>query len=586
LLTPVEGYTPLSFTVEKDIVTVSGVTCDGSPEAFKKMLAKNTSIKKLFLTNIDGSVDDNANLELGRLIRKNGLTTYLGKSSHIASGGTDLYLAGSKREWTKGARIGVHSWSDGVRDGSSFPKDSVEHQAFLAYYKGMGIPEDFYWFTLNVADANNMHYMTFDELEKYKIVTKNGNSPVISEVPKELSDKYTQALGFDRYTSVTAPNGQPIHIIAQDKLSNNQIIRARSVLTHYLTNYASSEYGNDKSSVANKMAVNGATLLLLNGSDDGKNPAGELEGQPLYQNEIQVEGHEWYINQDYNHRDATFEEILHMVHDMGIGVDQDETFRGSLPAYQAEIRSAQVTALTDKIWGLGAENKAWIEELTEENSLSQEYLAAVNDSYYGLWGAWQSDTDSSVDSASDSSSTSTTKVETDDISDLLDETALALEADRKRYLADLNARGMWGIYLAKTRSEINTEDPLGSTLMGKFFHPYLTYNARIDESFDGEFSLRYDKSKPYTNHSQYLKDITLTGSKDANVIVNELDNEITGNSGNNTVIFSGDADFYMVAKLTDNSYSVEDYRDSGDGKVTVHNVENLQFKNSIQKLID
>lgn len=38
----------------------------------------------------------------------------------------------------------------------------------------------------------------------------------------------------------------------------------------YLTNYASSEYGNDKSSVANKMAENGATLLLLNGSDDGK----------------------------------------------------------------------------------------------------------------------------------------------------------------------------------------------------------------------------------------------------------------------------------------------------------------------------
>lgn len=211
---PIEDDTPLSFTVEKDIATVSGVTCDGSPEAFKKMLAKNSSIKKLFLSSIDGSVDDNANLELGRLIRKNGLTTYLGKSSHVASGGTDLYLAGSKRVWTKGARIGVHSWSDGVRDGSSFPKVSPEHQQYLDYYTEMGIPVEFYWFTLKAADTNNMHYMTFDELKKYDIVTQDDNSPVISAVPKELSDKCMQALDFERYTSVVAPGGQPIHIIA------------------------------------------------------------------------------------------------------------------------------------------------------------------------------------------------------------------------------------------------------------------------------------------------------------------------------------------------------------------------------------
>ena len=206
----------------------------------------------------------------------------------------------------------------------------------------------------------------------------------IEAVPASLSSTYSTALQFNRYTKVVAPNNKPIHIIAQDKLADNQIVRARAILNHYLTDLPGSTFGSDKSSVANKMAINGAVLLLLNGSDDGSNAATNLGGQPLYQNEIQVEGGTWYISQDYEqHRDASFEEILHMVHDYGIGVDQNSEFVGALPGFQAEIRSAQITALNDKLWGGDAN---WITELTAENSLSQEYLASVVDAYYGLWG--------------------------------------------------------------------------------------------------------------------------------------------------------------------------------------------------------
>ena len=38
------------------------------------------------------------------------------------------------------------------------------------------------------------------------------------------------------------------------------------------------------------MAENGAILTLLNGQDDGNNPV-EVNGQALFENEIQVEGH-------------------------------------------------------------------------------------------------------------------------------------------------------------------------------------------------------------------------------------------------------------------------------------------------------
>lgn len=357
----------------------------------------------------------------------------------------------------------------------------------------------------------------------------------IETVPEELAKTYSNKLKFNRYTKVTAPNGKAIHIIAQDELSDNQIVRARSILEHYLTAYPGSLYGSDKTDVANKMTENEAKLLLLNGSDDGSNPAASLSGQPLYYNEIQVEGHSWYVNQNYEHRDASFEEILHMVHDTGIGVDQGGA-EGALPAYQAEIRSAQVTALTDKIWGLGAENQAWIQELTEENSLSQEYLAAVLDSYYGLWGAWN----------------------------------------------ESSTHGMWGIYIAKTRSEISSEDTLGAEIMdNRFFHPYLTYNARIDESFTGDFSLKFNLAKPYTHHSQYLKDVTLTGSNSSNMVVNQYDNKITGNSGVNKVIFSGNSSQYSVDVQSGTNIVVTDLVDNRDGTNVLTNIEQLVFIDTV-----
>jgi hypothetical protein len=296
-----------------------------------------------------------------------------------------------------------------------------------------------------------------------------------------------------------------------------------------LSDYPGSIYGADKSAIANKMAQNNATLLLLNGIDDGTNPASNLEGQPLYYGEMQVEGHTWYINQDYSHRDASFEEILHMVHDTGIGVDQSESFDGVLAEFQGEIRAAQINALSSNLWGLNASE--WIAELTTENSLTQEYLAAIIDVYYGLWGA-----------------------------------------DRQS-----QTHGMNELYVAKMRPDIVTEDPQGYAIMdNKFFHPYLTYNARIDENFMGDFSLSFNLSLPYTHHSQYLKDVTLTGVKQSNVIVNQFNNRITGNAAINTVIFSGPSSEYQINNDNGNVI-VEDMRDNRDGLNRLIAIEKIQF---------
>ena len=366
-----------------------------------------------------------------------------------------------------------------------------------------------------------------DNSENQLIGQANPELGIENIIPSNLGKEYSA--NFNRYTKVVTPNGGKIHIVAQSNLTDEQIVRARSTLEHFLKNYPGSKYGNNKSELANKMAENGAILTLLNGQDDGNNPV-EVNGQALFENEIQVEGHPWYINQDYNnHRDATYEEILHLVHDYGIGIDGHNSFPGAMPKYQSEIRQAQKNALSTNLWGIGADR--WINELADENSLTQEYLAALIDSYYGLWGAW----------------------------------------------TDSNTHGMWGIYVAKTRNEIFLEDPVGGEIMNnKFFHPYLTYNARIDSSFNGIFSLKFDSLKPYTNHSQYLKDITLLGNNDTSVYINQLDNNITGNKGTNTVIFNGNSSEYTI-DITDIEISVTDKVSNRDGVNILKEIEKIKF---------
>ena len=361
---------------------------------------------------------------------------------------------------------------------------------------------------------------------------------------------------FVKYTKIQAPNGEAIHIMAQNLITEAQIVRARNVLQFYLTNVPGSQYGADKTAVINKMGANEAMLMLLNGSDGDTNPP-NINAQPLYQNEMAVEGHLWYTANDYNHRDAAYEEILHFMHDMGIGVDGTNTNPGALPAYQTEIRAAQDNAdnNTFAIWPIGSSSTSgWYYELAQENSLSQEYLASVVDSYYGLWEAWNE--------VGEPSSATT---------------------------------GMWGLYIAKTRTEIQTEDPMGYAVMGKYFSPMININMDIDPSFTGIFNMTRNDTQKYTYKSQYLQHTSLTGTNTSGLKGNDSDNNLNGNDSNNTiegvkgndridckdgtadkVIFTGNYADYTFTVNVDH-YIVTDGIVNRDGIDTVYNCEILKF---------
>ncbi|MFA0088136.1 alpha/beta hydrolase [Vibrio sp. 10N.261.51.F12] len=165
-----EGDRPLTFSARGDVAQLNGVICDGSLGAFEQFIKYNQQINTLDFVDLPGSIDDETNLKLAYLIRKLGLNTSIGSNGHIASGGTDLFLSGVKRRIEVGAKIGVHSWADGEGvSGGELSKTDREHTPYITYYKEMGLPDPagFYFFTLEAAPPNGMHYLTKSELDAF-----------------------------------------------------------------------------------------------------------------------------------------------------------------------------------------------------------------------------------------------------------------------------------------------------------------------------------------------------------------------------------------------------------------------------------
>lgn len=155
----------------KDSVYMKGVIYAGTLQDIRKVLTQNKEITTLVMEDVPGSIDDEINLLASREIRKRGINTYIPKNGKVASGGTDMFLAGKQRNIHPTARLGVHSWSGDEKTALEYPRNHKEHQKYLKYYQEMGIPSDFYWYTLKAAPAESIHWMTSGEIDQYKVIT-------------------------------------------------------------------------------------------------------------------------------------------------------------------------------------------------------------------------------------------------------------------------------------------------------------------------------------------------------------------------------------------------------------------------------
>lgn len=111
-----------------------------SPADFQKMLRAYPGIRVLEMADCPGTVDDYANLRLGRMIRARGMATHVPDHGSVRSGAVELFLAGVSRSAAPDAAFVVHSWIDeNGREPDDFSADASVNKAYVNYYREMGL---------------------------------------------------------------------------------------------------------------------------------------------------------------------------------------------------------------------------------------------------------------------------------------------------------------------------------------------------------------------------------------------------------------------------------------------------------------
>jgi hypothetical protein len=153
---------------------LNGATDEATPGQFRQMLIQYPALKRINMIDCAGTENDDANLEVARMIRRAGINTHVPADGSIRSGGVELFLAGAHRSYDKGAQFGVHSWidEDGHQAGD-VPADDPINQAYIKYYQEVGLPlqtaRAFYAFT-NQTAFDAIHYMTEQELAQFNLI--------------------------------------------------------------------------------------------------------------------------------------------------------------------------------------------------------------------------------------------------------------------------------------------------------------------------------------------------------------------------------------------------------------------------------
>jgi len=162
---------PASFTVIGSRCVMAGVIGPSTPARVLELVCEHPEVEVIEMLDVPGSMDDPANLRAASMVRKHGLATHVPGDGIIASGGVDFFLAGAKRSIDEGGRLGVHSWGGGVENGADLPREHPDHRMYLDFYAEIGIPSGFYWYTLEAASPEDIHWMTPEEIARYDVIT-------------------------------------------------------------------------------------------------------------------------------------------------------------------------------------------------------------------------------------------------------------------------------------------------------------------------------------------------------------------------------------------------------------------------------
>lgn len=164
-----------SISDDKKTISLDGVINSSALDKFKILATSNPKIKHIEIVNCDGSINDEVNLKLAKYIYDHKYDIHLLDYGLIASGGTDLFLAGRKRSIGSNTKIGVHSWARDNEVATDFPIGHTNHLPYINYYVSVDFTqqqaENFYYFTINSAPSDSIHWMTEEQINIYNILS-------------------------------------------------------------------------------------------------------------------------------------------------------------------------------------------------------------------------------------------------------------------------------------------------------------------------------------------------------------------------------------------------------------------------------
>ncbi|MBZ9936639.1 hypothetical protein LB518_10060 [Mesorhizobium sp. BR1-1-16] len=193
-------------------------------------------------------------MDLGRLIRRYGLSTVQVRSSECASACALAFMGGAARLAMAGS-IGVHRSS--FSDTSSMPvEDAVSSiqqltADIMAYMNEMGVDPSLLQLALQYG-SDDIRYLSSSEMERYRVVVG--------------LDSTIAASSASTTTPVTAP--RPSTSAAPQTLSSLAIPRARSGRVQHPKGYIELKRGPDPGARSGRRLANGIPLEILSVEGD------------------------------------------------------------------------------------------------------------------------------------------------------------------------------------------------------------------------------------------------------------------------------------------------------------------------------
>lgn len=174
--------TETSVQVQGRALFIAGTLDHGAKPLILGALDANPQVDTLAFTVNPGSVDDACTIDLGREIRRRGLSTRLAGDGALVSGGLTLFLSGASRTLEGPATIGVHAWqgcsgkgedASVCVDAGELRRDDPRHRLHADYVREMLGSEDFYWFSIQAAPSWAVHWLSGDDVARFGIADRH-----------------------------------------------------------------------------------------------------------------------------------------------------------------------------------------------------------------------------------------------------------------------------------------------------------------------------------------------------------------------------------------------------------------------------